>query len=150
MALLSREDADFLRKHFEAHLVDDVTIDYFTQRESKLVIPGIECMFCKETRQLLEEVADLSPKITVNIHDFVTEEEAAKAASIDRIPAFTLKGKAKGAVRYFGIPSGYEFSSLIEDLVDVSTGKTDLSQQTLDALAGLKEAVHIQVFVTPT
>jgi glutaredoxin-like protein len=150
MALLSPQDQDFLRKHFETNLTDDVTIDYFTQRESKLFIPGIECMYCKETRQLLEEVAELSPKINLDVHDFVAEEAMANAESIERIPAFTLKGKAKGAVRYFGIPSGYEFSSLIEDLVDVSKGTTDLSKQTLDALAGLKEAVHIQVFVTPT
>ncbi len=150
MALLSKEDTDFLRKHFDANLTDDVTIDYFTQHESKLFVPGIECMYCKETRQLLEEVTELSPKIALNVHDFVADEAMANDMSIERIPAFTIKGKAKGAVRYFGIPSGYEFSSLIEDLVDVSKGTTDLSQQTLDALAGLKEAVHIQVFVTPT
>ncbi len=150
MALLSQQDADFLRKHFETNLTDDVTIDYFTQRESKLFVPGIECMYCKETRQLLEEVAELSPKINVNVHDFVAEEAMANAESIERIPAFTIKGNAKGALRYFGIPSGYEFSSLIEDIVDVSKGTTDLSKATLDALAGLKEAVHIQVFVTPT
>jgi glutaredoxin-like protein len=150
MALLSKQDADFIREHFDKNLTDDVSIDYFTQHESKLIVPGIECMYCKETRQLLEEVAELSPKIALNVHDFVADEAMANAMSIERIPAFAIKGKAKGAVRYFGIPSGYEFSSLIEDLVDVAKGTTDLSKQTLDALAGLKEAVHIQVFVTPT
>jgi alkyl hydroperoxide reductase subunit AhpF len=150
MALLSQEDAEFIRKHFDDHLTGDVAIDYFTQRESKLIVPGIECMYCRETRELLEEVAALSPKVTVNVHDFVGEEAMASAASIERIPAFTIKGAAKGSVRYFGIPSGYEFSSLIEDIVDVSTGTTDLAAPTLEALAGLKEQIHIQVFVTPT
>jgi alkyl hydroperoxide reductase subunit AhpF len=150
VALLSEQDADFIRKHFEGNLTGDVAIDYFTQRESKLIVPGLECMYCRETRQLLEEVAELSPKVALNVHDFVGDAEAAAADSIERIPAFTIKGNAKGAVRYFGIPSGYEFSSLIEDIVDVSKGTTDLSAPTLEALAGLKDQVHIQVFVTPT
>jgi len=53
-------------------------------------------------------------------------------------------------VRFFGIPSGYEFTSLVEDIVDVSRGQTSLSAQTLELLAKLTEPVHIQVFVTPT
>lgn len=150
MPMLSKQDSDFLLKHFADNLTGDVTIDYFTQRESRLSIPGQECMYCRETRQLLEEVADLSPKITVNVHDFVVDSRLADDAGITRIPAFTLKGAAKGSVRYFGIPSGYEFATLIEDLIDVSKGTTDLSAQTLAAVAGLKSNIHIQVFTTPT
>jgi glutaredoxin-like protein len=53
-------------------------------------------------------------------------------------------------IRYYGIPSGYEFTSLIEDVVAVSTGDTGLSDETLEALTAITEPVHIQVFVTPT
>lgn len=150
MGMIQEKDAEFIRNHFEQHLTGDVRITYFTQRESKLVVPGQECQLCHETRELLEEVKELSPKIHLDVRDFVADEAQAKALGITRIPAFVLDGKARGKVRYFGIPSGYEFSTLIEDIVDVSTGATQLSQETLDALSTLKNEVQIQVFVTPT
>lgn len=45
---------------------------------------------------------------------------------------------------------GYEFSALIADLVDVSTGTTDLSEETREYLSALTEDVNIKVFTTPT
>jgi len=53
-------------------------------------------------------------------------------------------------VRYFGIPAGYEFSTLVEDLIDVSKGTTRLSEKTREILATVDQDLHIQVFVTPT
>ncbi len=150
MALIQEKDAQFIRDHFAKNMVGDVKVTYFTQRQSKLLIPGQECMYCQETRELLEEVAALSDKIELEVHDFVGDEEQAKQLGVERIPAFVLEGAAKGKVRYFGIPSGYEFSTLIEDFVDVSKGTTDLSPTTKEALAQLPADVRIQVFVTPT
>src|SRR6266536_3307177 len=60
-----------------------------------------------------------------------------------------LQGHTKGAVRYFGIPAGYEFSTLVEDLIDVSKGTTGLSEKTREILAKVDQDLHIQVFVTP-
>lgn len=151
MALISAKDAQFIKDHFQKNMTGEVTVKYFTQHDSPLMISGgPECMFCSETRQILEEVTGLSDKIKLEIYDFVSDAEKARALDITRIPAFTIEGAARGRVRYFGIPSGYEFSSLIEDLVDVSRGKTDLSAETLRELAELQEPVHIQVFTTPT
>ena len=53
-------------------------------------------------------------------------------------------------VRFFGIPSGYEFTSLIEDIITVSEGDSGLSAAAREAIAQIAEPVHIQVFVTPT
>jgi hypothetical protein len=53
-------------------------------------------------------------------------------------------------VRFLGLPSGYEFSTLVADVVDVSKGKTDLSDATRAAVRAIDRPVHIQVFVTPT
>lgn len=53
-------------------------------------------------------------------------------------------------VRFLGLPSGYEFSTLLADIVDVSKGRTDLSAEALDVVRGIETPVHIQVFVTPT
>ena len=53
-------------------------------------------------------------------------------------------------IRFYGIPSGYEFSTLIQDIVMLSRGDSGLSEQTKAQLDMLEDSVHLQVFVTPT
>ena len=150
MANISPEDRQTLQTLFAKELQDEVTITYFTQRESVLIIPGHECSSCKETRELLEELTETSDKLHLTVKDFVRDEQEAQNLGITRIPAFVLQGHARGAVRYFGIPAGYEFSTLVEDLIDVSKGTTKLSEKTRQALTTVDQDLHIQVFVTPT
>ena len=150
MALISPEDQATLKTLFDQALDQDVNITYFTPRESVLIVPGQECACCKETRELLEELTDLSDKFHLTVKDFVRDEQAAQDLGITRIPAFVLEGQAKGRVRYFGIPAGYEFSTLVEDLIDVSKGQTNLSEKTREVLSQVDQDMHIQVFVTPT
>ena len=150
MAFLSADNRDEIKRLFDG-LVGDVRLIYFTQRESPLFIPGQECETCKDTRLLLEEIAALSDKLKLEVHDFVAESELAREHGIDRIPALVLVGDGvKGKVRYFGMPSGYEFSVLLASLVDASKGAGELSESTVDVLSSLEKQLHIQVFVTPT
>jgi glutaredoxin-like protein len=149
MPLLSTIDQAKIRDLFQ-DLDSDVTITYFTQRESPLLIPGHECQFCKETREILEEVASLSEKIHLEIKDFIREEQEARQQGITRIPAIVITGKARGKVRFFGIPAGYEFSTLLKTIRAVSRGQVELSAQTQEQLQKLNQDLHIQVFVTPT
>ena len=142
MPLLSKKDADFLRDHFAQNLVKPVKLVFFTQT--------VACQFCRETGQILEEVASLSDQISVVTYNFVTDKAVAEQYGIDKIPATIVMSDVDYGVRLYGIPSGYEFTSLIEGIVEVSRGKTGLSEETLQAIAGLPEAMHIQVFVTPT
>ena len=113
-----------------------------------------ECQYCKETRQIVEEIAALSDQIAVEIYDFEADRDKAEAYGVDKIPAVVLLG-ADGVdygVRYYGIPSGYEFSSLLHDLKAVAAGPeaTPLSKETLAYLETLDVPLHLQVFVTPT
>jgi glutaredoxin-like protein len=150
MTLISPEDRQNLQTLFAQELQDEVNITYFTQRESVLIIPGQECAYCRETRELLEELTGISDKLHLTVKDFVRDGQEAQSLGITRIPGFILQGHTKGVVRYFGIPAGYEFSTLIEDLIDVSKGTTDLSDKTREALGKVDQDLHIQVFVTPT
>ncbi|MGQ9593972.1 MAG: protein disulfide oxidoreductase [Anaerolineae bacterium] len=142
MPLLSEKDAAYLREEFAKHLVHPVRLVMFTQT--------FACQYCKETEQIVREVADLSDKIEAEIYNFVTDAEKAKEYGVDKIPAIAVVGERDYGIRFYGIPSGYEFTSLIEDILDVSRGKTSLSDETRQALAQLTEPMHIQVFVTPT
>jgi len=140
MSLIGEKDREHLRKEF-SKLSRPVQLVFFTQE--------FECASCRDTHQLLEEVTALSEKIKLVVHDLVGDKEKAKSYGIDRVPAVVVEGERDCGIRFFGIPSGYEFPSLIEDISGVGTGKVDLSNTTKDALVKLKEAVHIQVFVTP-
>ncbi len=151
MALISEEDRTFLVDYFSREIKDPVQLVYFTQHESPLTVPTHqECMYCKETRELLGEVADLSDKIELKVYDFLANKDEAAQYGVDKIPATVIAGKAKGKVHFYGIPSGYEFGSIIEGIVDVSKCATDLSDATKAELAKITQPVHIQVFVTPT
>ena len=103
------------------------------------------------TGQIVDEVAGLSDKISVTVHDFVADKDVADSYKVDKIPAIVVEG-AQGTIgmRFYGIPSGYEFTSLIESIKDASAGTTGLTAETKAALAKLDKPVHIQVFSTPT
>lgn len=147
MSLISAKDAEHLRQEFENEMVSPVKLVMFTQT--------VECQFCAETRQIVEEVAGLSDKITAEIYNFVTDKPMAEMYGIDKIPAIAILRAEEGqdkdyGIRFYGIPSGYEFTSIIEDILDVSRGDSGLSPKSREAVAGLGEPVHFQVFVTPT
>jgi glutaredoxin-like protein len=112
----------------------------------------MECGFCKDTRELVEEVAALSDLISVEVKDFVKDEEAARGMGIDKIPAIAVLGEGDRdyGIRFFGIPSGYEFISLLESLELASRGDSGLAPQTREKLRNLKKPLSLQVFVTPT
>ena len=141
MALLNEE----IRKDVAGILADittPVTLKVFT-REA-------DCQYCKETRELVEEVAALSDNISVEVYDFEADKLAASELGIDKVPAVAVVGAKDYGVRLYGIPSGYEFGTLIEDIKMVSAGESGLSEATREMVAGLTQPVRIQVFTTPT
>lgn len=150
MSLISQEDQEFLKDYFAKELANPVKIIYFTQHKSPLMVPSNVCMSCNETSDLLTELSALSDKIQVVVKDLLADDEEAKALGVERIPATIITGATKGQVRFFGIPSGYEFASLVEAIADAGKGGSDLKDSTKQKLAGLTKDVHIQVFVTPT
>jgi len=142
MPLLQDKDKEAVKAQLQEELVNPVRLVNFTQ--------ALECQFCAETRQLVEEVAALSDKIEVEVYKFAIDKEKVEEYGVDKIPAIAVMGEKDHGVRYYGIPSGYEFSSLIEDIIDVSKGEVELLPATREALAGITEPLHFQVFVTPT
>ena len=142
MALIPQKERDILTKQFSEKLVNDVRLVVFSQE--------VPCLFCKETELVANELAEISPKIKVERYDFVKDMMKAKQFRIDKIPAIAVIGKKDYGVRFYGIPSGYEFNSLVGAILDVSRAESGLSQKTKDVLKLIDSSVHIQVFVTPT
>jgi glutaredoxin-like protein len=110
----------------------------------------LECQFCRDTRELVEELARLSDKLTLETYNFLLDKEQVSQYSVDRIPAIVVAGDKDHGIRFYGIPSGYEFAGLLEIILCVSHGDSGLRPGTLDRLQALTHPVHLQVFVTPT
>jgi glutaredoxin-like protein len=142
LSLIPDDKKDLLRNDLKTKLENPVRIVMFTQE--------VECKFCSETRQLVQELATLNDKITVELYDLVADADKAKEYGIDKIPALAILGKKDFGVRIYGIPYGYELQTLIDAVINVSRGKTDLSDKTKQILVEVKTPVHIQVFVSLT
>ena len=142
MSLIPDDKKELLTNEFKEKLENPVRILIFTQE--------IECRFCSETRKLAQELATLSDKITAEVYDFVADADKAKEYNIDKIPALAIIGEKDYGVRIYGIPYGYELQTLIEAIINVSRGKTDLTDKTKKILSEVAAPVHIQVFVSLT
>ncbi|MDH5391002.1 MAG: thioredoxin family protein, partial [Candidatus Bathyarchaeota archaeon] len=142
MGLVSKEHKQQLKEEFEKNLKDVVRILVFTQET--------ECPFCKQARELAEEVGAFSNKIKVEVYDFVKDSEKAKEYQIDKVPAIAVLGKKDYGIRFYGLAYGYEFRPFTESIINVSRGATNLSEETKKKLASIEKPVHIQVFVSLT
>ncbi len=142
MALLEEEVQAQLKQEF-TKLVNPVRLVVFSQA---LADPESE-----QVRRLVEELAVLDSRLSVEPLNFVLEKERADALGVARTPAVAILGADKDyGIRFYGSPNGYEFGTLVDAILDVSRGESGLSPETKEALAGLERPVHIQVFSTPT
>jgi glutaredoxin-like protein len=124
-------------------ITSDVTLHMFTKKE--------HCLLCNETLSLAEQVANQSDKVTLDHCDCDINSEKAQEWKIERHPAIVVEGLGKGLIRFFGIPSGYEFGSLIESII--MSGKEqplDLDPDVVKEIEQIDKPLHLQVFVTPT
>lgn len=135
-------------------LDQSVTVIYFTQDEPSMELPvQVEvtpCEYCKDTEDMLKELTGISDKLNIEVYDFIKDKDKVEQYEIEGVPALALVGDKDYGIRYYGIPSGYEFSALLDGLINVSKRQTKLSDSTRKTLADIQEPVHIRVFVTPT
>ncbi len=134
-------------KDFFNDLKNDVKIVVFTDN-SKIITPGEECPNCEKNVTLMKEISELSDKIKLEINDFKKDEETARRYGVDKIPATVITDNGRKGIRFFGIPAGHEFSTLISIIKNVSENNSELSEESKSALDKLAKPVHIQVFVT--
>jgi alkyl hydroperoxide reductase subunit AhpF len=115
----------------------------------------INCPYCDDTRQLVEEVAATSDLVSLTVYDMEADGDLAAKYHVDKAPGLVIAAKegeqiTDFGVRLSGIPSGHEFTSLIQDIILVSNRDSGLNPQTRAFLKGLDKPILLQVFVTPT
>ena len=147
MSLLSPEDAQTISAQLEDKLHRPVKL---------LVATASDCTYCDEVQALSEELAELSPLLTVETFDIDDEAENLAPYMLDKTPAIAVLADAGEGpdvdfgIRFYGIPSGYEFVSLLDAINTVGGDHVQLGDETLTFLSELEDDLHLQVFVTPT
>ncbi len=113
------------------------------------------CDYCNEAQQLLEEVTALHDKLELSVYDVNENQDIASQYSVTNAPGIVIAAKDDLGVKnlgiqFSGIPSGHEFSTLINDMLIVSKRDSGLDVKTREFLKNLDKHLHLQVFVTPT
>jgi len=141
MALLT----DSVRRQaqqFLAPMVRPVKLVVFTQE--------MECAHCRENRLVAEETATLSDTLSVEVVNFILDKEKVAQFRVERVPAVGVVGEKDYGIRFYGVPAGFEFTSLLGAIVLASTGDSGLKPETRAKLAAIAQPVDLSVFVTLT
>lgn len=145
--LLNADIAQQVKVVFDENLTGPVQILFFGSQE--------RCEYCDPTRALLEEITPLSDKLTLKSYDITLEPDVARKFNVDKTPGIVITSQngdelMDRGIRYSGMPSGHEFTSLINDIIMVSNGDSGLSESTRSFLSKINKDILLQVFVTPT
>jgi alkyl hydroperoxide reductase subunit AhpF len=107
-------------------------------------LPGARDIdFGAETERIVEGLASLSENVSYRVEDC--------PPGVALFPAVLVlpEGEDVG-IRYYGLPWGYELSSLLGAVLEAGRRTSSLSAESLERLAGLDRDLAIDVFVTPT
>jgi len=145
VTLIPERESEYVRDVFGDKLKGQVVLEAFVTGDES-------CAYCGETVELAKEISDLGPgKVSYIVHYHEKEPQVFEENRILGSP--TLKVLSPGAqyhAVFSGMPAGYEFGALIEDILDASRGSPRLSPPTVEKLRSIDRDMEIWVFVTPT
>ncbi|MCA9637218.1 MAG: FAD-dependent oxidoreductase, partial [Myxococcales bacterium] len=137
--LLPDDVRDQLRTRL-ASLEGPVRLVHFTQRHA--------CGRCAQQRELLEAIAGLSDKLTLEVHELVDDAPIAARFGVDKVPATAVVGDRDRGIRFYGLTGGYELGSLLEAIETASTGDAGLSPELRSLAERITVPVHLEIMVT--
>ncbi len=141
MGLIQDEDAIEIRERLR-EMVYPVKLIHFSQE--------LNLEYGREAKQLLEELVKLSDKLSLEVYNFLLDKEKVAEYAVDKVPATAVRNAKDHGIRFYGLPAGYEFSTLLEAILAVSKGDSGLRKESREKLKKLNQPMHLEVFVTPT
>ncbi|MEM3637351.1 MAG: thioredoxin family protein [Conexivisphaerales archaeon] len=149
--LISDEDAEEIKTILEERLREAkdppliITITPSSQTPEN-------CPYCEEIEYLANKLAELSGNKVKSLNLHEDAKEIQERFKVKRLPVTIVTNeKMDYALKFYGLPAGYEFAALLDDITDASYGNpSGLSQTTIQKLKTIDKPVHIQVFVTPS
>jgi alkyl hydroperoxide reductase subunit AhpF len=141
MNLIDDANATEIRRRLE-RMTGPVKLLHFTQE--------LNLEYGREARMLLEELSAMSDKLSLEVYNFLLDKDKVAEYGVDKVPATLARNGKDYGIRFYGIPAGYEFSTLLDAMLDVSRGESGLDSESKQKLALLTQPIHLEVFVTPT
>ena len=83
MSLLSEDQKKQVKARLAQNLLNPVTLTVFTQE--------YECDYCKENRELAQDLAASTDKIRVEVFDLMKDKERAAELGVDKVPATVIR-----------------------------------------------------------
>jgi len=148
MALIDEGTKTKLRERF-ARLEGPVELRLYLKPDSgRLILPGgFGCPTCSQAEELARAVADAAPeRVTLSVIDVTEQPDEGM-----EVPTLTI-GAPGGEARiaFQGVPSGYEFSTLLDAIERVSSKGGSLAPDLAERMSKLDADVEVMVFVTST
>ncbi|MGC9149679.1 MAG: protein disulfide oxidoreductase [Candidatus Micrarchaeia archaeon] len=135
---INEEDKAYLKQLFSQSLKEKVNI-IFIEGEGETT---------KEIKELYEDLILLDERI--NLVTYQKDSKEAKFLKAELTPATIIGGEKIFNAKFLGAPLGYEFSALIDDIIDASRRETRLKIKTKEFIKSIQKNIDIKVFVTPT
>ncbi len=149
MAIPAQEQ-DLIRRRFDAALRGPVKIDFFFRRKSELLVPGREpCPTCADVQAMLHDLAALSPRITLTLHDIDADPRAAQKWGIEGVPATVVRGERNRPLRFYGRPAGVLFPLLLDLIALVTVEPPRPDEETRRLLKKLRQPATLDILGLP-
>ncbi|MFX1518773.1 MAG: thioredoxin family protein [Promethearchaeota archaeon] len=134
--MISNSTRELVKQELEK-LEKPISLKVFTTKD---------CPTGADTVALCRTLAELSEKIRYEEFSLTAEKEIAEQHKVEFVPTILIDGSN---IRYTGLPAGGEFSTFINTLIMVSTGKTELAH-VKQKLMEIKKPVAVQTIITST
>ena len=141
----TEEDREALREALE-DMVEPVDI---------YVFKASKCPTCGEALKLVSTIVEEAPErpgkgklLRLHVYDRDEHSEFFNKFKVNRVPTVAL---VDGYVRWTGTPSGEEIRALVETIIRISEGESQLEESTKRKIREkLNNEVYIEVIVTPS
>jgi len=141
MGLIGDADAQEIREQL-SEMASPVRLIHFTQE--------LNLEYGREAKQLVEELTGFSDRLSAEVYNYLLDTDRVAEYGIDKVPATVIRNGKDYGIRFYGIPAGFEFSTILDTIVAVSKGDSGLKPESREKLAAITEPMHLEVFVTPT
>lgn len=111
----------------------------------QLYVDGPGCEACEVTGRVLQQIQEVSPKLTVNVTPAAGARRAGE--SLSRLPDVRVFTRNGNQVRFLGTQVGVEVTSLVQTIADASLEQAPVPPDTVRRASALPEGSWLRVFV---
>jgi glutaredoxin-like protein len=149
---LSDPDRQAIRERLATEMQAVVTLEVFVRDEPPADSGNSEGPSRTQAfRELLEDVGNLSSKLSVVLHRWQDDDPRARALGVMRAPAVAIVGDGvRGRMIQYGTPAGYEFKSFLAGIIAASrAAASTLDAESQEIIDDLPSSLHLQIFTSP-